>query len=430
MNHLKKTISLPQIIALYTAAVLGSGILIVPGLSAQIAGPASLIAWAIMAIFSLPMAITMGWLSAKYPHAGGVAHFVSLAYGEQAGIYIGWFFVMSVMIGAPVAALTGAGYLSSAMGWGETGRFLSGAAMILGALILNYRGMELGGKIQVAIVGSILIVLLLSIAGAIPFVEARHFIPFMPNGWFRIGEAASILFWCFIGWEAVTHLSEEFANPKRDSVIGVISAALIVGVIYFLTAFVTVGTDSYTHADTAIAFLMRFTFGQSGQLLTAILCFLICGATVIAYTGAASRLAFALGRAGHAPSFLSRLSSWQTPAGGLTLLAVGFTLAFAFYSTGVISLAKLLLLPNASFILTYAGGCAAAIKLFKHSKWQQLISILSLLLTVCILLFVGWALLYPLFITILVTLYRLWKKKKHSLCPKHKIFRRDSDSIL
>lgn len=429
MKQLKKTISLPQIIALYTAAVLGSGILIVPGLSAQIAGPSCLIAWAVMAVFTLPMSITMGWLSAKYPHAGGVSHFVTLAYGKQAGIYIGWFFIMSVMIGAPVAALTGAGYLSSAMGWGESGRILAGVAMVLGALILNCRGMELGGKIQVAIVSSILIVLLLAIFGAVPFVQASNFSPFLPHGWIPVGVATTILFWCFIGWEAVSHLSEEFANPQRDSIIGVICAAIIVGTIYFFTAFVTVGTGSYTHADTAISFLMRFTFGKSGQLLTAILCFLICSATVIAYTGAASRLAFALARAGNAPVFLSRLSKRQTPTGGLALMAVGFTLSFTFYSTGVISLAHLLLLPNASFILTYAGGCAAAIKLLKDSKCRQLISLLSFLLTVCILPFVGWALLYPLFIAFLVTFYLLWRKK-HTAPVKHGIFPGDSDSIL
>jgi amino acid efflux transporter len=92
-------------------------------------------------------------------------------------------------------------------------------------------------------------------------------------------------------------------------------------------------------------------------------------------------------------------------------------------------LAHLLLLPNASFILTYAGGCAAAIKLLKDSKWRQLISLLSFLLTVCILPFVGWALLYPLFIAFLVTFYLLWRKK-HTAPVKHGIFPGDSDSIL
>jgi hypothetical protein len=61
----------------YIGAVLGSGILIIPGLVAEVSGPASLISWGLMIVVVLPMALTMGLLSAKYPNAGGVSHFVS-----------------------------------------------------------------------------------------------------------------------------------------------------------------------------------------------------------------------------------------------------------------------------------------------------------------------------------------------------------------
>ncbi|GIM45862.1 hypothetical protein DNHGIG_14110 [Collibacillus ludicampi] len=119
-THLHASIGLPQAIALYIGAVLGSGVLLVPGLAAEIAGPASLLAWGLMAVFVLPMALSMGLLAAKFPHSGGVSHFVTKAFGAKAGTCVGWFFLMSVPIGAPVAALTGAGYLCAAMGWGRT----------------------------------------------------------------------------------------------------------------------------------------------------------------------------------------------------------------------------------------------------------------------------------------------------------------------
>lgn len=99
-SKLQKGIGLPQAIALYIGAVLGSGVLIVPGLAAEMAGPASLLAWGFMTLLILPMALSMGLLSAKYPNAGGVSHFVTLAYGEKAGTLVGWFFLMSVPIGA------------------------------------------------------------------------------------------------------------------------------------------------------------------------------------------------------------------------------------------------------------------------------------------------------------------------------------------
>jgi amino acid efflux transporter len=84
----KPTLKLSQVTALYIGAVLGSGILIIPGLVAEVSGPASLLAWGLMVVVVLPMALTMGLLSAKYPDAGGVSHFVSKAFNAHIGSLI------------------------------------------------------------------------------------------------------------------------------------------------------------------------------------------------------------------------------------------------------------------------------------------------------------------------------------------------------
>lgn len=70
-KSLQRNIGMPQAIALYIGAVLGSGVLIVPGLAAEMAGPASLLAWGFMTLLILPLALSMGLLSAKFPNAGG-----------------------------------------------------------------------------------------------------------------------------------------------------------------------------------------------------------------------------------------------------------------------------------------------------------------------------------------------------------------------
>ncbi|MBW4080498.1 APC family permease [Paenibacillus sp. S150] len=404
MNSLQRNIGMPQAIALYIGAVLGSGVLIVPGLAAEIAGPASLLAWGFMTLLILPLALSMGLLSAKYPNAGGVSHFVTLAFGPRAGALAGWFFLMSVPVGGPVAALTGAGYMSAAMGWGDNARIAMAAAMLGVGLVTNWIGMQMAGKVQIAVVIAIVAVLVFSFAAALPRMEAVHFTPFAPHGWMSALQAAAILFWCFIGWEAVSHLSEEFKDPQRAAVKGVAVAAIIVGILYFLSALATVGTQSYLRggADSSLVWIISQPLGSWGGFIAGLTGLFICTATIIAYAGAASRVAYALARQGYAPKWMSRLSSrYQTPTGAIGFLLICFAAVLFLYGSGLLSITTLIQFPNATFILTYIGGCAAGIRLLKGSRLGVAISWISFAATAAVFPFTGWAIGYPLLITAL-----------------------------
>lgn len=397
----KKTIGLPQVIALNIGAVLGSGVLLVPGLAADIAGPASLVAWGLMALLVLPMALVMGLLAAKFPSAGGVSTFVTNAFGPKAGSLIGWFFLMSVPIGAPVIAITGSGYLASAFGWEQNVRMFLCIGMLLIGLIVNLLGMKVAGAIQVAVVAAIVCVLLLTGFGSIPNIEAANFQPFMTSDWVSIGQAAAILYWCFIGWEAISHLSAEFKDPKREAVRGVTYSAFLVGGLYFLTALATVGTKSYggSGSEVSLVLVVDKILGTGGAIVIGITAVFICLATIIAYVGAASRLAYSLASSGDAPKVLGILSKkYQTPLGGLGFLTCCFVIVISVYWSGAVPLKTIIQFPNATFLLVYLGGCAAGIKLLKDTKGGVAISWLSFLLTAAVFPFVGWVVIYPIII--------------------------------
>jgi Gamma-aminobutyrate permease and related permeases len=409
----KPTLKLPHVVALYIGAVLGSGILILPGLVAEVSGPASLLAWGLMAVVVVPMALTIGLLSAKHPNVGGVSHFVSKAFNANIGSLIGWFFLMSVVVGAPVLALTGAGYLSTALGLNDTYRLVIAVIILSVGLLTNYYGMKVTGQLQVAVVLTTLAVLVATIAGSLSNIDPTNFAPFMPYGWLSVGQAATILFWCFIGWEAVSHISEEFENPKKEAILGAIIAAVIISAIYFMTAFVVVGTHSYgpNISDVSLIYIIKTYFGQYGAIIAGFAALFICIAPAIAYIGATSRLAYSLSVTGYAPKHLSILSKYNTPLGGLYFLAVCFTILLIIFSSRLVSLSILIQIPNATFILTYLGGCAAGIILLKDNKFGVIISVISLVLTGIIFLFLNWTLLYPLIITLIWLLFMLKSKK-------------------
>ncbi len=411
---LRHSIGMSQAVALYIGAVLGSGILIAPGLAAQMAGPSSLIAWGFMTLLILPMALSMGLLSARFPNAGGVSHFVTLAFGPRAGALTGWFFLMSVPIGAPVAALTGAGYMTAAMGWSDSIRILLAALILAAGLVANWIGMQLAGRIQIAVVLSIIAVLTFAIVAAMPHMQMVHFTPFLPHGWLPVGQSAAMLFWCFIGWEAVSHMSEEFRNPQQAAVRGIMIAAVIVGILYFLTALAAVGTQSYLHGgpDTSLVWMISLTLGPWGAILAGLTGLFICTATIIAYVGAASRVAYALSRQGYAPRWMSKLSQrYRTPAGGLAFLTGCFAVVMLLYGSHVLSLSVLIQLPNAAFILTYLAGCAAGIRLLRGYRAGVVISWISFASTAVIFPFSGWAIMYPVGIAA-VFLLILWLHAK------------------
>lgn len=414
----QETLSLPQIVALYIGAVVGSGILLIPGLTAELAGPASILAWMVMSILVVPMAITMGLLSARHPHSGGVSHFVRLAFGDRFGNAVGWFFLLSVPIGGPILAVTGAKYLAILMNWGDVQIYTVAALIFFIVLVMNVFGLQLAGKVQTIVVSLIIAILLLAICTAIPHYDAANFTPFMPNGWYSVMQTAVLLFWCFIGWEAVTHLSQEFVNPQRNAIRGVLWSAGVVALLYFGVAFLTVGTHSYGNQMSAasLSVMVQLSLGPIGGWIVAVTALFICIASANAYVSAASRIAYALSQEGIAPKWFGILHpKYRTPIGGLAFIMVAFIVVFYVLASGMISFSQLIQLPNATFFATYIGGCFAGIRLLRDSRLGKPCAWISLVVSLGLYPFLGWSGLYPVAILIILN---VWEKRKRRMSLK------------
>lgn len=373
-TNLRKVLRLPQIIALYIGSVIGSGILLIPGMAAEVAGPASILAWFVMSILVIPMAVTMGLLASKHPSSGGVAHFAKLAFGAQYGNLVGWLFLLSVPFGGGILAVTGARYIGVLLDWGQNQVYVAAAFIVLVPIILNVFGLKLAGKVQTAVIALIISILLLAICAAIPYQSPDNFTPFAPNGWFSVAQAAGLLFWCFIGWEAVTHLSSEFVDPERDAIRGVLWSAGIVALLYFAIAYFTIATGSYGGAASAasLSLMVQLSLGQAGGWVVAIAAVFICFAVLNAYASAASRIAYTLSVEGAAPRLLGVMHQrYHTPIGGLMFVAVGCILTLLLLYSEVVTLAQLIQWPNATYVATYIVGCMAGYVYWLAVSWAR-----------------------------------------------------------
>ena len=390
--RLRKEITLRHAVALYVSSVLGSGVLVLPGLAAQIAGPSSLIAWFVLSLASYPFAYTFGSLSARKPESGGVYSFAKESFGLHTATSSAWLFAMWCITGGPAVTLIAASYLSYAFPLGKTGMYAVAAAILVLAFVINYRGIVFSNRIQLAVVVSIIVLLLAAVVFSVHAVDLRNFFPFFPNGLLPVGTVASLIFWSYLGYENVSNVAEEFKNPKRDFRRSIVASVVVIGTLYIAVAFVTIGTLSYKEGGSVAPFAAIFSnvFGSYGAIGTAVLALFIIFGTVNAYTAGMSRVVYAAARDGGFPNSLSRVNK-RTGIPDRSLMALSGSslfMLFVYYFFNV-DLQTALLIPSGAAIILYVIGSSAGVKLLSEGKATRILPWMSLIFSIAILPFVG-----------------------------------------
>jgi amino acid efflux transporter len=289
--------------ALYVGAVLGPGLLIVPALAAEAAGPASLVAWAALLVLSAPLAATFATLGVRFPEAGGTAAYVRAAFGRRPGAVTGWWFLVGVVLGAPAVALAGGYYVAELLGTGRDGAVVAAAGMMGIVAVANSIGLHVTARLQLGLAGLLAALLLVAVVTALPESRAENWTPFAPHGWGAVGTAASLLMLSFIGWEAVSHLAGELRDPARQLPRAIFFALAVVIVLYLGLAVATVGVlGTESPSNVPLADLMGAGLGEAGRTGTAALATLLTMGTMNAYVAAAVKLSGALAAEGSAPA--------------------------------------------------------------------------------------------------------------------------------
>jgi amino acid efflux transporter len=344
--------------ALYVGAVLGPGVLILPAMAAEAAGPASVLAWAALMALSVPLAITFAVLGVRHPEAGGTAAYARAAFGPRAASVTGWWFLGGVVIGAPAVAMIGGFYVAELLHAGREAAVVAAVAMIATVIAANRRGVHATARLQLGLAGVLAALLLVAVVTALPESRASNWTPFAPHGWAAVGTAASLLMLSFIGWETVSHLAGELRDPARQLPRAIFGALAIVAVLYLGLAAATVGVlGTAAPSDVPLADLMAAGLGTAGRTVTAFLAVLLTMGAMNAYVAAATKLAGALAEEGAAPAVLAR------PGRALTLFAVACALLLVPLAADLLSLDGLVRACSAAFVAVYAMATAAGVRL-------------------------------------------------------------------
>jgi amino acid efflux transporter len=378
-------LSVAQGVALYVGAVLGTGVIALPALAAQTAGPASLLAWLGLVLASIPLAATFAALGARHPDSGGVSTYARRAFGPRAAAAVGWWFYAAVPVGAPAAALFAGGYVAAVVGGGKITVYATAVALFAAVGIANYFGVRISGRVQLVLAGALVTLLVVAAAASLPQARLSNLHPFAPHGWLAIGSAAALLVWSFAGWEAVTHLAAEFRHPARDLPRATGAAIVIVGGLYLAIAGATILVlgSSAGSTDAPLADLLGRSLGGPAKVIAAIVAVLLTLGVMNTYYAGAAKLGAALGRDAALPAWLARGSQ----AGEVPRRSLGLTLALGLTGLAVVAITNvgigpLVLATTGSFVAVYAVGTAAAIRLLPRRTagwWTAIVAFVTVL---------------------------------------------------
>src|SRR5437867_4524423 len=391
-SSLHKEVTLRYATALYMSSVLGSGILILPGLAAQKAGPASLIAWVGLSLVSYPLAYTFASLSSRRPESGGVYSFAREAFGQRAATSVGWLFLLWYAAGAPAVTVVAASYLAYAVPLNRIEIYLIAALLSLGTFLVNYRGIRVSGRVQMVVIAAITTLLLAAVVASLPRINLENFSPFFPHGIIPIGVAAALIFWSYLGYENVSNVAEEFKNPERDFHRSILLSVLIISALYVSVAFAAVGSRAYEAGGSVAPFaaMLSNALGPMGAIGTAILAVIIIFGTVNAYTTGMSRVIYATAKEGGLPRILSRIDAKSgVPRSSLGLLLGLSWLSLALFYFLNVDLESELLIPSGAAILVYVVGSTSGIRLLKARGVKRTFPWISLLTSIIMIPFVG-----------------------------------------
>lgn len=277
-HEFRRSLSAMNLMALGIGEIIGAGIFVLTGqAAAQYAGPAIILSFLLSGAACACAALCYAEMAAMIPLSGSAYTYAYATLGEFCAWIIGWDLTLEYLFGASAVAVGWSGYVVSFFqdfgitipqvisdaplkyspdsGWGITGALINFPAVVVTVLTtaLLVVGIRESARMNNIIVLVKVAVILLFIGFGCSYISATNLTPFIPPntgvfghyGWSGILRGAGVIFFAYIGFDAVSTTAQEAKNPQRDMPIGIIGSFVVSTLLYILVALVITGIVRY-----------------------------------------------------------------------------------------------------------------------------------------------------------------------------------------
>ncbi len=328
---LKRELGALGVFAVAAGAMISSGLFVLPAIAFAEVGPGVFLCYLMASLLLLPALLSKAELMTAMPKAGGAYYFIDRSFGPGFGT-VGGIAAWASLAFKSAFALLGVGALAK-FAWPQMSPWqIKGVACGFCVLfaVVNLVGVKHVGRAQVVLVAVLLGVLVAYSAGGLGQLDTARYGPLLPRGWQSLLVGTAMVFISFGGVTKVAALAEEVREPKKHLLVGMFAASAVVGILYVVAVFVTVGLLPASVHEWSLAPLSQAagrawgTFGAVVLGLAALCAFLTTGNAGIM---AASRTIMAMGQDDLLPRRLGSVNQRSGTPVYAILLTSGFMLA-------------------------------------------------------------------------------------------------------
>ncbi|SDG83350.1 basic amino acid/polyamine antiporter, APA family [Sinosporangium album] len=356
-GELKRSMSLTQLTMFSVGATLGTGIFVILGEAAPLAGPAVVVSFLLAAVTALFSALSYAELAGTIPVSGSSYSYAYATLGEVVAWVCGWCLLLEYAVSVSAVAVGWGQYLNEFFGQSTGWRIpaaLSGPpgidggvvnlpaiAVVLLATVLLLRGASESATANAVMVVVKIGVLLFFCVIAFTAFDSDNLTPFAPLGMAGLSAAGAKVFFSYIGFDAASTAGEEAKNPRRDLPLAILLSLGIVTLVYVLVALASVGVLPWQRLSGSEASLAKVLEDATGSAWPSVVLSLgavvAIASVVLTVLYGQTRILFAMSRDGLIPKVFQRVSPRRRVPAANTIIVSAFVAILA----GLVPLGRL-----------------------------------------------------------------------------------------